>query len=535
MVDKLELTWPGKYGGNSLVRDEQTGKPYQVPHSQIQPRLFIKEATYGDPCDENMLISGENLFALKTLKESGCAGKVKLIYIDPPYNTGNAFNHYDDGMEHSTWLTMMYDRLDLLSDLLKPEGSIWVQLDDNEAHYCRVLMDQVFGRNNFVANVLWQKIFSPNNSAKHFSANHDHILIYAKNANLWRRNLLPRTEANDSSYSNPDQDPRGPWASSDLSARNYYGSGTYSVTAPSGRIIPGPPKGRYWTISKESFERLDAEKRIWWGQDGNNMPRLKRFLSEVQEGLVPQTIWFHQDVGNTQEAKKEIIALFPEESEVFATAKPERLMRRIIEIGSDEGDLVLDCFLGTGTTAAVAHKMNRRWIGIEAGKHAETLCLARLQKVIDGTDQGGISKIVPPHPTRAKGKKDLFGEQPPPLGWTGGGGFHFYKLGKALLEKDAEFGLWRLNYTDGQLIEAICLHEGFQLYANGDRHGIKGKHYAHITEQFVTQGLVNALAAELAEDEFFTIYCLKMAYDLQLPDSIEIKRIPQALSKEAEQ
>lgn len=493
--------------------------------------MLIEQARCGDPDGENLLISGENLYALKTLLASGFAGKVKLIYIDPPYNTGNAFAHYDDGYEHSLWLTLMRDRLELLRELLRPDGTIWVQLDDNEAHYCRVLMDEVFGRRNFVANVLWQKIFAPNNSAKYFSANHDHILVFAKDITHWNRNLLPRNEAHNQSYSNPDNDPRGPWASSDLSARNYYSLGTYPVTAPSGRVIPGPSRGRYWSVSEDNFKDLDADGRIWWGASGNNMPRLKRFLSEVQGGLVPQTIWFHQEVGNTQEAKKEILDLFPDETEVFSSAKPERLMKRIIEIGSNPGDLVLDCFLGTGSTAAVAHKMQRRWIGIEAGQHANTLCFHRLRKVVEGQDLGGISELVDPHPTKAVKDEESLGQEQSSLGWNGGGGFRFYILGKALIEQDAELGVWRLNYDNGQLIEAICLQEGFRVCGDGVRHGVKGRHFAHVTEQFVSQTLVDALATSLGEDEALTIYCLKSAPNLKRPPGIEIKRIPQSLMK----
>jgi adenine-specific DNA-methyltransferase len=537
MSRKLELVWPGKEDDYAIVRDEETGNARRVHYADVQPRLLIEKQRYGDADrgTENVLISGDNLYALKTLLASGYAESVKLVYIDPPYNTGNAFAYYDDGLEHSIWLTMMRDRLELLKALMAREGSIWVQLDDNEVHYCRVLMDEIFGRRNFVTNIVWKKLFAPNNTAKYFSANHDHILVYARNKDLWTRNLLPRQQAHNASYTNPDNDPRGAWTSSDLSARNYYSLGTYAVTSPSGRVITGPPKGRFWSISKEAFEELDADNRIWWGEDGGNVPRLKKFLSEVKKGIVPQTIWSHEEVGNTQEAKKEVIALFPEEDDVFDTAKPERLMKRIIEIGSNPGDLVLDCFLGTATTAAVAHKMERQWIGVEAGEHAETLCLSRLRKVVDGSDVGGISPLVLPHPSRTpQTQTDLFGEPVDslPVGWTGGGGFTYYILGKALMERDAEIGVWRLNYDNGLLIEAVCLQEGFRLCADGARHGVKGRHYAHITEQYITQDYVDMLATELDEGEDFTLYCMKHADNLQLPETIEIKRIPRDLLKE---
>jgi adenine-specific DNA-methyltransferase len=340
------------------------------------------------------------------------AGQVKCIFIDPPYNTRSAFEHYDDNLEHSQWLSMMYPRLELLRDLLTEDGSIWVTLDDNEAHYFKVMCDEIFGRNNFVANAIWQKIFSPKNTARHLSVDHDHIFIYAKNGESWRPNEMPRSDKQKASYKNPDNDPRGPWTSGDLSARNFYGAGTYPIDCPSGRIVPGPPNGMYWRVSKEKFLEMDRDGRIWWGAEGNNNPRIKRFLSEVKQGVVPQTLWMNAEVGNTQEAKKEVVAIFG--SENFMTPKPERLLQRILHIASNEGDLILDSFLGSATTAAVAHKMRRRWIGIEMGDHARTHCQPRMKKVVDG-EPGGVSEAV---------------------GWKGGGGFRFYKLGVPVFDEN---------------------------------------------------------------------------------------------------
>jgi adenine-specific DNA-methyltransferase len=337
---------------------------------------------------------------------------VKCIYIDPPYNTRSAFKHYDDSLEHTKWLAMMWPRLELLRDLLSEDGSIWVSIDDNEAHYLKVVMDEVFGRKNFIANVLWQKVFSPKNTAKHFSEDHDHILVFAKNGETWRPNEMPRSEKLNASYKNPDDDPRGPWTSGDLSARNFYGAGTYPIECPSGRIIVGPPNGMYWRVSKEKFSEMNKDARIWWGKDGSNTPRIKRFLKEVKQGVVPQTMWMNSEVGNTQEAKKEVVAIFGAEN--FMTPKPERLLSRIISVATNPGDLVLDSFLGSGTTAAVAHKMNRRYIGIEMGEHALTHCALRLRKVIDG-EQGGISKS---------------------MNWKGGGGFRFHRLGEPVFDAE---------------------------------------------------------------------------------------------------
>ena len=273
-----------------------------------------------------------------------------------------------------------------------------------------MIADELFGRENFIATVIWQKIYSPKNSARHFSVDHDYVFVYAKNAAVWKPNPMPRTEKQDKAYRNPDADARGVWKPGDLSARNYYGAGTYPITTPSGRVIAGPPNGMYWRVSEPKLKQLDADNRIWWGKDGGNVPAIKRFLAEVKQGRVPQTFWPYEEVGHTQDAKKEVVALFGDEN--FATPKPEALMKRIIEVATDPGDLVLDSFLGSGTTSAVAHKMHRKWIGIEMGNHAETHCLPRLRKVVDG-EQGGISEAV---------------------NWTGGGGFRFYELGPAVFD-----------------------------------------------------------------------------------------------------
>lgn len=338
------------------------------------------------------------------------AGQVKCIYIDPPYNTRSAFSHYDDNLEHSIWLSMMYPRLELLRELLCEDGSIWVSIDDNEAHYLKVMMDEVFGRGNFVTTVIWRKNYSPKSTARHFSEDHDYIIVYAKNGERWIPNLMPRTEKQDKAYKNPDNDFRGPWKTSDLSARNPYSLGIYPVTCPSGRVIEGPPKGRYWSIAKEKLLDLDSDNRIWWGKDGNSIPQLKRFLTDVKPGMVPQTWWSYEEVGHTQDAKKEIVSLFGDD--VFGTPKPEQLLQRILHVATTLNDLILDSFLGSGTTAAVAHKMNRRYIGIEMGDHAQTHCQTRLHKVVEG-EQGGISKAV---------------------NWQGGGGFRFFKLGEPVFD-----------------------------------------------------------------------------------------------------
>ena len=351
---KLELTWVGKY-----------------EEEKLEPRILIedKSKSYGDPDTENMLIHGDNLLALKAL-ENKFRGRVKCIYIDPPYNTGSAFAQYDDNLEHSIWLSMIRKRLLILKELLSEDGTIWISIDDDEQAYLKVLCDEIFMRSNFVSNVIWEKKFSPQNDAKWLSDSHDFILVYAKNKNLWKPNLLPRTAGMNSRYKNPDNDPRGPWTSSDFTARTYSGNTDYPITTPSGRVVT-PTKSRSWISSKEEFDRLVSDNRIWFGINGNNVPRKKTFLSEVKSGSVPMTIWKYEDVGSTQDAKKEVKQINPEDP--FATPKPEKLIERILEIATKPGDIILDSFLGSGTTIAVAHKMNRRWIGVEIGEQAYKL------------------------------------------------------------------------------------------------------------------------------------------------------------------
>lgn len=373
--------------------------------SEVPYHLLQKEAEFGTPSKDNMIIQGDNLLALRALMPL-YGGQVKCIFIDPPYNTQSAFEHYDDKLEHSQWLSMMYPRLVLLRDLLAEDGSIWVTLDDNEVHYMKVIMDEIFGRNNFLNTVIWQKIYTTKNSAKFFSSMHDHILVYSKSINNFKLNDLPREDKQNNAYVNRDNDPRGPWKATPLHARNFYSLGKYSVTSPSGRLIDGPPSGTFWRTSEENFKKMDQEDRIWWGTNGDGIPAQKRFLTEVRQGVTPNTLWLHNDAGHNGEAKNELRELLPEDDNIFITPKPERLIKRILSVSTETDDLVLDSFLGSGTTAAVAQKMNRRYIGIEMGEHAKSHCIPRLLKVIDG-EQGGISQSVE---------------------WKGGGGFSFYTL-----------------------------------------------------------------------------------------------------------
>lgn len=495
-LQKLELTWVGKY-------DEKPA---------LEPRILIEnpEYSYGDGDTGNMLIHGDNLLALKALEQE-YAGKVKCIYIDPPYNTGHAFEHYDDGIEHSIWLGLMRERLVLLRNLLSHDGSIWVSIDDDEQAYLKVLMDEIFGRQNFINNVIWEKKYSPSNDAKWLSDSHDFIMVYAKNKSLWRPNLLPRSDEMNSRYKNPDNDPRGVWKTADFSVRTYNASCDYPITLPSGRVVT-PPESRAWVSSKERFEELVADNRIWFGKDGNNVPAVKKFLSEVKQGMTAMTIWKFTEVGHNQDAKKEV-KQFNSES-VFETPKPERLIERILTLGSSEGDIVLDSFLGSGTTAAVAHKMGRRYIGVELGDHAYTHCFPRLKMVTDGTDQGGISKA-----------KD----------WKGGGGFKFYELAPSLLKED-KFGNLVINkeYNADMLAAAMAKQEGFTYSPDADTYWKQGysseTDFIYTTTQFMTAEGLAAIHETMGEDESLLICCTSFQKECRSAfPNITIKKIPQML------
>ena len=374
---KLELTWIGKENRPRLeprILLEDQEKSYHAAHRVTDKDIF-----------DNRLIFGDNLLALKALEQE-FAGKIKCIFIDPPYNTGSAFTHYDDGLEHSIWLSLMRDRLDLLRTLLSEDGSIWITIDDNEAHYLKVLCDELFGRRNFVANVIWQKRTSPDMRAT-LGAGHDHVLVFSKSIEAFKAIIKPleKTEKQKGTYKNPDNDPRGPWVSSDFTAQGFRPNQMYKITTPGGREI-APPEGRCWKNIEEVYLRLKEEDRMWFGSDGNGVPRRKTYLNE-SEGQTAWTWWPNNEVGHNQEAKKEIISLFNADN-VFETPKPERLLNRIIRLATQPGEWVLDSFAGSGTTGAVAHKMGRRWIMVELGEHCHTHIIPRMKKVIDGDGSG---------------------------------------------------------------------------------------------------------------------------------------------------
>lgn len=441
-------------------------EPVVNHHLQVPFRLLkdVPDLSCGEPGDGNLIVQGDNLIALKALLPY-YAGQVKCIYIDPPYNTGNENWVYNDNVNspvirewlgkvvggegetldrHDRWLCMMYPRLALLRQFLRDDGAIFITIDDNEVQSLRYLMDETFGSSNFIATVLWQKVFAPKNTARHFSEDHDYIVIYAKNGNTWRPNLIPRSEEAKGRYKNPDEDLRGPWTSGDLQARNYYSEGTYPITCPSGRTIPGPGKGMYWRVSKEKFLELDREGRIYWGPKGNNMPRLKRFLGEVKEGVTPQTLWMHSEVGHTQEAKKELLSVveFETSEEVFITPKPTRLIDRILQIGSNPGDLILDSFAGSGTTGHSVLKLNkvnpdnkpRRFILVEIEPRiAREITAERVRRVAQGY-------------TNAKGER-VEGL---------GGGYRYCELGEPLFD---EHGKIRETVSFSELARHVYFSE----------------------------------------------------------------------------
>lgn len=507
---KLELTWIGK--------DKRP---------RLEPRVLVEDAAKshhavtrrrdGKDIFDNMLIHGDNLLALKALEQE-FAGKVKCIYIDPPYNTGNAFEHYDDGLEHSIWLGLMRERLDILCRLLTEDGSIWITLDDNEAHYCKVICDEIFGRENFIADVIWNSRKSVSNDAI-LSLNTNHNLVYAKNIEIIRmlakKSKLFKGPVDESKFSNPDNDPRGPWVADPMDAPNIRANLTYPIINPATGEQHLPPRGRHWRISQERFASALADNRIIFGKSGNSKPQLKRFLSEsMGKGSVMTTLW--DDVETTTNATKHSQQLF---EDPFSNPKPENLVARVLSLATNPGDLVLDSFLGSGTTAAVAHKMGRRWIGVELGDHCYTHCKVRLDKVIDGEDPGGITKAV---------------------GWKGGGGYRFYELAPTFITKD-QWGQEVINrdYNPAMLAEAVCKLEGYVYSPSQDEYFIHGhateKAFIYVTTNFMRKKNLAAISERLGEGRHLLICC--KAFDKAAAcefDNLTVRKIPDAVLNKCE-
>ena len=477
---RLELTWVGKY-------DEPS----------VEPRILLedKEKSYGDPSSENMLIHGDNLIALQALQQD-FAGKIKCIYIDPPYNTGSAFEHYDDGIEHSLWLSLMYNRLNLLKNLLSDDGVIFVQIDNNEMAYLKVMMDEIFGRENFVNDIVWKRRGGSTNPNNRLNNVTDYILWYSKSSAYTVKPIYSLDDENTQAYI-------AERFKNEIDGRRY-------MLAPVERnaklgmreTMRYEYKGyvpKYgWMMSKENLIKLDQENRLHWNSKGR--PNRRVFLDDYKG----------QPIGNLWTDIKVINPMSKERLD-FDGQKPEALLKRILEMCTEEGDYVLDSFLGTGSTCATALKMHRRWIGIELGKQCFTYCIPRLNKVVDGDDQGGITNAVD---------------------WQGGSGYHFYELAPSLLVKNKKLPIYQINpeYTFEMLCEAICKIEGFRYKPQDFFHGHSSeKRFIHITNEFINAEYIKSLSARLEEGQSLLIYGTKIQSDIILPDNIEVKKIPKDL------
>ncbi len=509
---KLELTWIGKDKRPKLeprILLEDPVKSYHASHRVTDNDIF-----------DNKLIFGDNLLALKAL-ELEYAGQVKCVFIDPPYNTGSAFEHYDDGVEHSIWLSLMRDRLELIKSLLSVDGSLWITIDDNEAHYLKVICDEVFGRNNFVANCLWQKVYSERMDSRGFSNAHDHILVYQKSG-AFKINQLPKAQ-NSKQFNYFDEKEEKYYRRRSLrkegseSLRKDRPSMWYEIKAPDGSVIfpvkPDGTEGR-WRWKKES-QQSRKDELDFVEKDGKWEIYVKQFLDE--EATRPPSTWFpNVEVGHNHEAKLEVKAF--NSKNVFSTPKPERLLERILFLATQKNDLVLDSFAGSGTTGAVAHKMGRRWIMVELGEHCDTHIMPRLHNVIDGEDQGGISKAV---------------------NWKGGGGFRYYNLAPSLLEKD-KWGNWVVNkaYNAAMLAEAICKLEGFN-YAPSEsqwwNHGYSTEQdFIYVTTQNLSVEQLEALADEVGSERTLLVCCTAFRCKVDRFANLTIKKIPKMMLSRCE-
>lgn len=510
--NKLELTWIGKDRRPKLeprILLEDPKKSYHAKQRISNKDIF-----------DNKLIFGDNLLALKALEQE-YVGKVKCVFIDPPYNTGSAFEHYDDGIEHSLWLSLIRDRLEIIKKLLTTDGSVWITIDDNESHYLKILCDEVFGRSNFVANFIWQKKFSPQNDAKYVSDMHDHILCFAKNKKLFKINRLVAENKIDRTK-NLDNDHRGGWKSVDYTCNknrierpNLY----YSIFQPNTGEEIWPKETAVWRYSQDTHKNNVKNGLVYWGKTGkNSVPRFKKFETREDKlkGEVPLSIMLHTDVGNTQEARKESISF--NSANPFSTPKPERLLERIIKYASNENDLILDSFAGSGTTGAVAQKIGRRWIMVELEDTCHTHVIPRLQKVIDGKDLSGISKAV---------------------NWEGGGGFRYYTLAPSLLEKD-KWDNWVVNkaYNGEMLSEAICKLEGFN-YSPSDtewwNHGCSTESdYIYVTTQNLSVEQLQQISDDVGGDKTLLVCCVAFRCKSYRFSNLTIKKIPKMVLNRCE-
>lgn len=491
---RLELTWTNK-DLRLLARDD--GSYVWVPPSDYrvaEVRLLRDVEIVGDTssaalrANDNLLIHGDALNALTSLAKlpefsKQYLGQVKLAYIDPPFNTQQSFLQYDDALEHSVWLTMMRDRLLQIWDLLAPNGSVWVHLDDSEVGYSRVMLDEIFGRNSWVATIIWENRYSRSNDAG-ISVSHNYLLVYSPSPSVWNRerNRLPRSPEQAKQYRNPDNDPRGPWRAIPWDAPNLRENLSYPIVTPSG-VVRYPPSGRCWSRTEDKWLEIVEKGLAYFGKDGRGAPAFKQFLVDAPP-IVPNTWWSHEECGHSDEAKKEIITLFPK-SDAFATPKPERLLQRIVHIASNPGDVVLDCFAGSATTAAVAHKMGRRWIAVE--RESDTLrhfALPRLRKVVSGEDPGGISRAA---------------------NWRGGGGFRVLEVASSMFEAHGGTVVLADWATNGFLAESTVAQLGYEYEPETPFCGKKGRMRLAVIDGLITVGAVRLLVSALHDDEILQV------------------------------
>lgn len=557
---QLELTWTNKHLALLSAADGRYDYTWADPtdYRVSEVRLLREVDRFGGvdgrpedskaptPTTDNLLITGDAMHALQSLAQlpeyaERYLGKVKLVYIDPPFNTGQTFEQYEDGIEHSIWLTMLRDRVRQMLPLLADDGSLWVHLDDSENHRCRMVLDEELGSHNFIAEVVWEKADSPNNSAQYLSKDTDSILVFAKNKAVWRPHRLTRSASSDAHYSNPDGDPRGAWYAGDPFANKPYSLGLYEVVGPTGRTF-SPPPGRFWRISEAKFRELEVDGRIYWGPQGSARPSIKRYLSEMS-GLTPRTLWRHVDVGSNRTSKNEMRALFPSTAS-FATPKPERLLQRIIEIGSRPGDVVLDCYAGSGTTAAVAHKLGRRWVTSElASTTVSSYTLPRLQRVVTGADPGGISastQRVPVadlpdgvSPEAAREFVAVLGKLAETVNvdtatlrslrsaartrdertqrWFGGGGFTHVEVGPSMFEEVDGVVVVADWAVDQELARAVCAQIGVRHTPEGIFAGRRGRTRVVVLDAMVGGSTIDGLIDQVPDGELVEVWSTQAA------------------------
>ena len=551
---KLELTWVGKY-----------------KQHKIEPRILVEDRTksYGDPASENILIHGDNLIALQALQQD-YSGTIKCIYIDPPYNTGSAFEHYDDNLEHSIWLNMMQQRLQLLRDLLADDGGICIQIDAVEMPYLKVLLDEIFGRRNFI-NIISIKTkiagVSGSNLGKSLQDNVEYILLYAKDILCFQLNVVPQKRQELLEYIDDYTTQGKSWKYTTVMREVDEGTFLKSFLAGNGDVIKLYRHERYelCSVSQIAREEFGGDLKQAYYKYIDKILRTTNAQTSIRTKVIDETVEFDNGAGlfsieyipvKGKNAGKKIRSFYKdnnliawlrdvvscEKKGIFKLdnmgnlwddiqynnltkegdvqfpngKKPEALVARIIAMLSKENDIVLDSFLGSGTTAAVAHKMRRRWIGIELGNHAYTHCKVRLDRVIDGADAGGISSTV---------------------NWQGGGGYHFYELGPSLLVRNKKLPIYQINpeFTFEMLCEAICKIEGFKYVPNGVFHGHSSeKRFIHITKEFVNAAYIKSVTATLGDGQSLLIYGTKIQSDLRLPDNVEVKKIPKDLLEKCE-